>query len=138
MVATFVLLLDHAAVSPATVVGVWASAVVPLPSSPYGFMPQHLTTPPWRTTQLSLLPAATAPIAVVMPLTAAGAHRSVPVPSPSCPEKLSPQQRIVPSASTAQVWKSPLLTATALVMPVTATGVVAVVRVPFPSCPLLL
>jgi hypothetical protein len=48
-------------------------------------MPQHFITPPRSSTQLSLLPAATGPVAVVIPLTATGANRLVVVPSPTCP-----------------------------------------------------
>src|SRR6185312_7415551 len=58
MVATDVLLLVHVGLMPTTDAGVRASAVVPVPSSPYVFMPQHFTKPPCSTTQLSLLPAA--------------------------------------------------------------------------------
>ena len=46
IVATAELLLVHVALIPTTVVGVRVSAVVPLPSSPYVFIPQHFTTPP--------------------------------------------------------------------------------------------
>jgi hypothetical protein len=45
-VATVELLLVHVALIFTTVVGVRVSATVPLPSSPYVFMPQHLTLPP--------------------------------------------------------------------------------------------
>ena len=38
------------------------------------------------------------------PETATGLSRFVVVPSPSWPERLSPQQRTVPSARSAQVW----------------------------------
>jgi hypothetical protein len=82
MVATVESLLVHVALMPTTIVGVCASAVVPLPSSPYVFIPQHFTRPPRSRTQLSLLPAATAPIAVVISFTLTGARALVVVPSP--------------------------------------------------------
>jgi hypothetical protein len=48
IVATAESLLVHVtlALIPTTVAGVWASEVVPLPSSPYVFIPQHFTRPP--------------------------------------------------------------------------------------------
>ena len=57
MVATVESLLVHVGLMPRTDEGVYVSPVVPLPSSPYVFMPQHCTTPPRSTAQLSLLPA---------------------------------------------------------------------------------
>ena len=46
IVATVELLLVQVALIPTTVAGVCVSAVVPVPSSPYVFMPQQRTRPP--------------------------------------------------------------------------------------------
>jgi hypothetical protein len=46
----------------------------------------------------------------------------VAVPFPNCPTLLFPQQRTVPSASTAQAWVFPTATLVALVMPLTRVG----------------
>ena len=80
------------------------------------------------------LPAvmATAP---VRPDTVTGVVELVVVPSPSCPKSLPPQQRAVPSASSAHVCIHPAVMATAPVRPDTTTGVVELVAVPSPSCP---
>src|SRR5689334_17348235 len=51
---------------------------------------------------------------------------------------LPPQQRAVPSASTAQEWSSPPVTATAPVTPVTWTGTLLPAFVPMPSWPSVL
>ena len=65
-----------------------------------------------------------------------GARRSVVVPSPSCPEPLSPQHRTAPPLVTAHVCQPWALTATApLARPLTGTGVRRFVVVPSPSCP---
>src|SRR5207253_1458617 len=123
IVATVGSLLVHVALMSTTELGAGVSIVVPLPSSPYVFIPQHFTKPPRRTTQLSLLPAATAPVAVVVPLTIAGANLLVVVPSPICPSLLYPQHRAVPSWRTAQLWMTPAATPTAVLIALTRTGV---------------
>jgi hypothetical protein len=84
IVATAGLLLVHAGLMSTTTVGVEALFVVPFPSSPYVFIPQHRTRPPPRTAQLSSLPAATL-VAVVMPLTTAGVNALAVVPLPIWP-----------------------------------------------------
>src|SRR5436309_1517104 len=56
-------------------------------------------------------------------------------PFPSSPSRSDPQHRMVPSASTAQVWLKPAETDDAVVIPVTGTGVELSVVVPFPSSP---
>src|SRR3954467_1294328 len=73
-----------------------------------------------------------------MPLTVTGC--AVPglavVPLPSCPSRFSPQQRIVPVESSAQVCPEPAARPTAPVSPFTATGVSAKVpKLPSPRCP---
>ena len=47
-------------------------------------------------------------VAVKMPDTMAGFIEPVVVPLPSCPLQLAPQQYMVPSGRSAQVWLSPL------------------------------
>jgi hypothetical protein len=100
-VATDSLLLDHVtAVPPVPVIvtGVETSVVVPLPSWPALFAPQHFTVPPDRSAQLWKTPALMA-MAVVIPLTCTGVDehqrgscgfcvQSTPgreIPLPSCP-----------------------------------------------------
>jgi hypothetical protein len=56
-------------------------------------------------------------------------------PVPSCPKSFAPQQYTTPAMDSAQLWKPPLLTATARRSPKTGVGEIAVVVVPFPTCP---
>jgi hypothetical protein len=69
-------------VIPLTAAGVGLFVVVPLPSWPELFQPQHLTVPPMRRAQLWYSPAVIA-VAVVIPLTATGVELVVVVPLPS-------------------------------------------------------
>jgi hypothetical protein len=135
IVATAELLVVHVGVIFTTVSGVRVSATVPVPSSPYVFIPQHFTLPPCSRTQLSLFPAATAPTAVVIPVTAAGMNLSVVVPSPIWPLLLYPQHRAVPFWRTAHVWMTPTETAAAVLIPLTLTGISESHPVPSPSWP---
>ncbi len=80
-------------------------------------------------------PAATA-MAVVIPDTATGEGLLVVVPSPSSPEKLSPQHFMLPPDRRAHEWRSPVATAVAVVIPSAATGVAESEVVPSPSWPL--
>src|SRR5690606_11883435 len=52
-------LTDVASPSPPTSTGLAESAVVPSPSCPLSFLPQHATVPTSRTAQLKLEPAST-------------------------------------------------------------------------------
>src|SRR5258706_14338528 len=61
--------------------------------------------------------------------------RSVVELSPSCPRALSPQQRTVPLARTAQLWRPLTDSATASESPDTATGTRRSVVELSPSCP---
>src|SRR5947208_1469393 len=134
IVATVVSLLVHVTPSPTTVTGVNASAVVPLPSRPSLFWPQHCAEPPWRRVQLCATPDVMA-VAVVIPVTVAeGVVAIAPlvVPLPSWPKLLSPQQRTVPSWRSAQVCSAPAATAAGMI-PLTVTGVEELVVVPLPS-----
>ena len=69
--------------------------------------------------------------------TETGEFLLIEVPSPSCPEELSPQHQIVLSVSSPQVWAPPALMLLAVVIPGTWTGLVEVVLglVLTPSCP---
>src|SRR5437867_6049602 len=72
IVATVVSLLVHVTPIPATPTGVKASVVVPLPSRPSVFCPQHCTEPFGRRAQLCTAPDVAA-VAVVIPVTGATA-----------------------------------------------------------------
>jgi hypothetical protein len=74
----------------------------------------------------------------VSPLTVTGEVRLLVVPSPSCPKALAPQDRTVPSPSTARPWSRPQPTAVTPRRFRTGTGLVRRVRVPSPSWPRLL
>ena len=73
-----------AVVMPATSTGVMRSVVVPSPSWPYLFLPQHITELFVSTAHECCRPSAML-VAVVMPDTSTGVVRSVVVPSPSWP-----------------------------------------------------
>src|SRR3989442_168575 len=74
-----------------------------------------------------------------VPVTVTGVEEPVVAPFPSWPKSLpgptAPQHFTVQSERSAQVCKTPALTATAPVMPPTRTGVDELVVVPSPSCP---
>src|SRR5438876_1148035 len=141
MVATLVSLLVHVTPSPATATGVKASAVVPFPSRPSPFSPQHCTPAPCRSAQVCSAPDVTS-VAVVIPVTGAdGGVAIAPIrePFPSWPQAWPPQQRRGPSWRSAQVCQPPAKMATAVVMPLTVTGVGVKppvgATVPLPSWP---
>src|SRR5206468_12447297 len=114
--------------TPGTVVGVEEFAVLPLPSRPSPLRPQQRALPSCRRAHMWKIPASMA-TAVVIPLTVTGVGSmrvvggAMGAPSPSWPYVLSPQHRIVPSWSRAQVYQPPAERATAVVMPLTVTGV---------------
>src|SRR5439155_1019220 len=74
-----------------------------------------------------------------VPITVTGVEEPVVEPLPSWPKSLpgptAPQHFTVPFERSAQVCKTPALTATAPVSPPTCTGVDELVVVPSPSCP---
>src|SRR3989449_5847636 len=110
-------------------------AVVPLPSWPSTFSPQHRIVPSPRSAHACPYPLATA-TAPVSPLTATGDGAKVPkVPSPRCPDSPSPQHLTVPSPRSAHANSSPAATRVAVVRPLTATRTEESLRVPLPSCP---
>src|SRR5262245_39069454 len=109
---------------------------------PKTVLPQQRTVPLASNAQVWNDPDAIA-TAVVMPVTATGMRLSTPaapMPLPSCPLSLVPQQRTVPSNSSAHEKLAPAVTATAVGRSVTSTGTItrASVLVPLPSCPTLL
>lgn len=109
----------------------------PSPSWPERFMPQHTTLPPViQRAQVWKSPAAIAVVVRAPPHTWTGVRIWYDVcPSPSWPQSLAPQHQAVPSASTAQVWRSPATIAVAVLMPTTGTGVYWRYRLPVPSWP---
>src|SRR5262245_33188217 len=136
IVATVVSLLVHVTPRPTTVTGVNAFVVVPSPSRPSVFRPQHCTEPSRSSAQVCSAPDDAA-VAVVIPVTAvAGVVAVAPtgLALPSWPQLLSPQQRTVPSRRTAQACSAPGAAA-AGAMPLTVVGVEESAVVPFPRRP---
>src|SRR3989442_6792136 len=81
-----------------------AGSVVPLPSWPKSFSPQHRTVPSARSAQVWKPPAVTA-MAVVIPVTRTGVTElnEVVAGAPSWPGSFRPQHSSVPSGNRAQV-----------------------------------
>src|SRR6266498_3682884 len=92
---------------PTTPTGVSRSVLVPSPSWPESFQPQHATRPALVSAQLWYAPAAIAVTPLASPATPTGVWRSVVVPSPSSPDSLSPQHLMPPALVSAQLWRSP-------------------------------
>ena len=110
--------------------------IVPSPSSPSLFSPQHSTPTLVTIAQVWFCPAAIAVTPLVRPVTSTGVRRCVVVPSPSCPLVLRPQHLTPPAVVSAQVCERPAVTAAMpLVRPVTTTGASRCETVPSPSCP---
>jgi hypothetical protein len=126
-----------AVLRPLTTTGVDVLVVVPFPSWPKAFAPQHLAVPFPNNAHEWLPPAltATALVPALRPLTSTGVDAFVVVLLPNWPEPLSPQHLAVPSANNAHEWLPPALTAVAVERPVTTTGVDAFVVVLLPSWP---
>jgi hypothetical protein len=101
-----------AIVTPDTASGIDELVVVPFPSCPLEFSPQHWTPPPESNAQAKSAPAATAD-APVIPDTITGVVELVVVPLPSCPLELSPQHWTLPPERSAQAKFAPTVTATA-------------------------
>src|SRR5687768_13711708 len=117
---------------PRTAAGMVRAVVVPSPSCPPKFAPQH-SAPDVVLAQVWLAPVAMAVTTPPSPATSTGAQRWVVEPSPSWPDELSPQHFTLPSAISAQVCETPADTATTPAdRPVTSTGVMRVVLVPSP------
>jgi len=84
-----------ASVMPDTLTGVVRVVVVPSPSRPEPFEPQHIRLPSVSRAQEWILPTAML-VAVVMPETSTGAVRAMVVPSPSWPLPFLPQHFTFP------------------------------------------
>ena len=98
--------LQRAAVTLPAATGVGRAVVVPSPSRPLPFDPQHITVLSARSAHVCELPAATA-TASVSPETWMGDVSNSPIPLtplPSWPEAFEPQHCTVPSSFTTQVW----------------------------------
>ena len=95
-------------VNPDTSTGVERFVVVPSPNCPWLFKPQHFTPPEVISAQAYPLPVAIAVTPLVNPDTSTGMRRSVVVPSPNCPQSLSPQHLTPPEVVTAQVSRLPV------------------------------
>src|SRR5256885_79059 len=110
--------------------------LVPSPSCPSTFSPQHCTVPFPRTAQVWENPPLTATAPAIPPARTA-LDEVVMVPSPRCPESPAPQHPTVPSPSSAHACSAPATTRVAVVRPLTATGTEELVKVPspLPSCP---
>src|SRR3990172_3409111 len=110
---------------PTTSTGVARCVVVPSPSWPSKFRPQHFTPPPAVRAHVWSLPAAICATPLPRPTTPTGVVRCAVVPSPSWPYSLYPQHFTPPAFVSAQVYASPAATAaTPLPRPLTSTGVV--------------
>src|SRR2546425_855728 len=124
---------------PPTRTGVLELVVVPSPSCPSRFRPQHHTVPSPRSAQVCRYPplTVTAPVrGDPLPPTRTGGDALLPlVPLPSCPSLFSPQHCTLWSPRPAQVCSHPAVTAMAPAMPATRTGVGESVMVPSPSSP---
>ena len=109
--------------------------VVPSPSWPLSFFPQHNTPPLNNTAHVWDIPTPKL-VAVVMPETAVGVLMEFSLePTPIWPFLLYPQHFIVPSLRRAQLWYSPALTLVTSERPGTAVGTsLSSVSVPNPSC----
>src|SRR5437763_7225356 len=135
-------------VNDGTAVAVRRSWLVPSPIWPVPFLPQQYNDPSAMTAHEWPPPAeicATLPsvssserlkaLTKTKTLTATGVCRWLVVLSPSWPKLFWPQQRAVPSATTAQVWKSPPAIPPVLVRPITVSGSDCELVVPSPSSP---
>ena len=89
-----------AAPNPSTLTGVQPGST---PREPDTLSPQHLTPPPVVRAQVCLLPAATAAMPLLSPITSTGVERSVVVPSPNWPYRFHPQHPIPPPVVAAHV-----------------------------------
>jgi hypothetical protein len=125
-------------VSPATATGVLLLLVVPSPSWPTLFRPQHRTVPSASSAQVWSSAAAIWACLSGRPVTVTGTLLLLVVPLPSCPQLFSPQHQAPPLWTSAHVWVPPVATDWTWDSPLTLTGVVLSVMVLLPSSPQLL
>ena len=104
-------------------------SVAPVPSRPLPPFPKHFIDKSSSTTQVCALPRASAtalrPVprsTVVLAVKPAAAPTEVVLPTPNCPDELSPQQVTWPVSSNAQVWKSPAAIAVGVAAPNDTAG----------------
>src|SRR5437899_7488917 len=96
-----------APVTSTTLTGVLELVVVPLPSCPSRFRPQHCTVPSPSSAQVCCYPAVTA-MAPVMPPTRTGVVETSPaVLVPSCTSAFYPQQCTLPPSRLEQACTTP-------------------------------
>src|SRR5690606_29416052 len=123
----------------ATGVGRFRLSVVPSPSWPESFRPQHQASPPavrpqvWDPAEL-----VSSTVNRAVPRTAVGTPRGAPpimFPFPTWPKELSPQHHAAPEPSSAQECQSPARIEVKAVAPATGVGDGASVAEPFPSWP---
>src|SRR5256885_2076253 len=107
---------------PGTSTAVLLSVVVPIPTWPLAFQPQHLRSPPLVRAQVCSSPAAIAVTPFARPATSTGVLLAVIVPSPSPPLLLSPQHFTPPPVVITQVWSLTAMTSVVGVVSA-ATGV---------------
>ena len=130
-------------VSPVTSTGLLRCVVVPSPTSPVLFQPQHLAPPVVVRAQVWWPPETTAATPPVSPATSVGVvQTTLPqlCPSPNWPFSFFPQHVTAPNMVRAQVWYCPAERATtSLPSPTTAAGMARnaswVPPVPSPSWP---
>jgi hypothetical protein len=94
---------------PGTVPGVLRPTVVPSPNCPKSFLPQQETPPLDKRAQVWSPPVDIAVTPLLRSTTSTGTLRFVFVPSPSSPQKLSPQQRTPPADVSAHECAPPAL-----------------------------
>src|SRR5258708_23340785 len=121
---------------PGTGVGTRWLVVVPSPSWPQEFDPQHNKPPPFMMAQECAVPTETSAAPAPMPVTGTGTALEADKPLPSKPALLPPQQRSAsPRVIAHDVFRPTETVVTPDVSPETGTGMLLGVCVPFPSCP---
>lgn len=121
--------------SPATVTGALRFTVVPSPSSPLPFLPQHFTVPPVSRAQVdSPSPLVMACTPEPSPVTSTGTELLLFVLFPSSPLIPMPQHFTAPALVSAQAFQplAPIATTPEL-SPVTSTGTDELLVDPLPS-----
>src|SRR5947207_2019954 len=95
---------------PTTSTGVLLSVVVPIPSWPVAFQPQHFRPPPLVRAQECSPPTAIPLTPFSRPATSTGTPLLAVVPWPSWPFMLAPQHFAPPPVVTTQVWSLTAMT----------------------------
>src|SRR6478752_6223612 len=87
--------------------------LVPSPSWPQQFSPQHLAAPALVSTHVLAFPPAIALTSTERPWTSCGMRRRVQLPSPTCPRAFAPQHLALPATVTAHACVTPAVMAVA-------------------------